>query len=246
VIPKIIWQTHEWEYEDLPLNFKKTSETWQNLNPDWDYKYCSSIDRAVAIKKFDKVLYQYYLFADKVAQSDIWRYVTIYENGGVYADMDSFCVSQLNNYININKKQEVISTNIEDLPTKNNAAITEKKVNNSNFAAIKKSNLIKQIIDEIIQIYTKNNILYIYNDIEKKAYEQGEIRSPSKYLCLKPEIFSNAIVKNKDFVKFGFDVAVHSRDLKTNFDSNFYVNFNGIEIDYLSLCKEQGWKYNYA
>ena len=36
---KIIWQTHKWEYEDLPDLYKKTSKTWQIMNPDWEYRY---------------------------------------------------------------------------------------------------------------------------------------------------------------------------------------------------------------
>ena len=95
MIPKIIWQTHEWEYKDLPHNFNRCIQTWKNLNPEWEYRYHSAIDRAIDVRDFDQELYGYYMFADKVTQSDIWRYVVLYQYGGFYTDMDSFCIMPL-------------------------------------------------------------------------------------------------------------------------------------------------------
>ena len=243
MIPKIIWQTHEWEYEDLPHNFKRVSLTWQNLNPDWEYKYHSAIDRAIEIKKFDKELYEYYMFADKVAQSDIWRYVVTYQHGGVYADMDSFCTVPLNyhikNEINIHALcTEIISpggSTIDGIGT-----TIDEEINNSNFAVIKKSFILKEILDSVKTRYKTKTVFQLYNEIEKES--KFGARVFSNHLWLGSLRFSEIMLKHKNFVKFNFNVAIHSLDVKTKFTSNFDVNYYGRHIDYITLCKSMGWQ----
>jgi hypothetical protein len=95
MIPKIIWQTHEWEYEDLPYDFKMASLTWKNLNPDWQHKYVSKKDREKHIAEYDKNLLRFYNSCDGITQSDIWRYVVLYLHGGVYVDMDTLACGKL-------------------------------------------------------------------------------------------------------------------------------------------------------
>jgi len=52
MIPKIIWQTHEWELEDLPDTFKESVDSWKNMNPTWDYRYTSAIKRLDHIRDY--------------------------------------------------------------------------------------------------------------------------------------------------------------------------------------------------
>jgi len=40
MIPKIVWQTHECKYEDLPEIYKDNAETWKF--DGWDYRYHSA------------------------------------------------------------------------------------------------------------------------------------------------------------------------------------------------------------
>ena len=99
MIPKIIWQTHEWEYEDLPYDYKMASLTWRNLNKDWEYRYVSKKDRERHIREYDSDLLRFYNSCDGITQSDIWRYVALYLHGGVYVDMDTQAVGKLNEVI---------------------------------------------------------------------------------------------------------------------------------------------------
>lgn len=93
-IPKIIWQTHNYEFEDLPDHFKKTAQTWKNLNPGWDYRYVSHTEREKTIKK-NSIFWKYYHTQRPICQADMWRYLVTYEYGGVWADMDSICVKPI-------------------------------------------------------------------------------------------------------------------------------------------------------
>lgn len=112
--PKIIWQSHNWEYKDLPEIYKKTSKTWQVMNPEWDYRYIpntqarSELEKISAdiniLKKFDKK------FNDKeiMQAMDIWREVMVYEHGGLWADMDSICTFPIDRNIENNFDKEMI------------------------------------------------------------------------------------------------------------------------------------------
>lgn len=113
-IQKIIWQTHKWEYEDLPEKFKFQSKTWQEKNKDWEYRYISDKKAYEMIKDYsgewgEDLLDIYKRIVDDgvyhegnggayAHRADLWRYLTIYHYGGIYADMDSICTIPLNNF----------------------------------------------------------------------------------------------------------------------------------------------------
>ena len=44
-IEKIIWQTYETSYDELPGYAKESINTWKHHNPDWDHGYMSGPDR---------------------------------------------------------------------------------------------------------------------------------------------------------------------------------------------------------
>lgn len=87
---KIIWQTHECLYEELPELYKSNSKTWIENFPDWEYRYSSSKDRDSFIEEFYPEYINLYRFIGPgIYRADFWRYLVIYEFGGLYADMDS-------------------------------------------------------------------------------------------------------------------------------------------------------------
>lgn len=93
MIPKTIWQTHEWRYEDLPEIYAENSKIWQKQNPDWKYIYHNSEERRqflivnnflqsqTALVRYDNMF--------KQQQADFWRAAVVYFHGGAYIDMDS-------------------------------------------------------------------------------------------------------------------------------------------------------------
>lgn len=214
MIPKIIWQTQEAEYEDLLPFQKDITHTWKNLNPGWQYRYVSSKQREDHIKKFDEVLYKSYMLSSGVNQADIWRLVVTYEYGGFYADMDSVCTMPLDNLISKSYKNEDMICSSIGFQVENNW------VNNSNFAAIKNSKIIKLIIDKVI--------LTCKELIDKRYY--SIFKDPGTLAWLN---FCNTVLENKNDICFRDDYFLHSKDFKESFDMDYEILYNGKKINYL-------------
>ena len=88
MIPKIVWQTHECKYEDLPEMYKDNAETWKF--DGWDYRYHSASQRKRFIEKhFPEYLYIYENIKFGIYKADFWRLLVLYKFGGLYADIDS-------------------------------------------------------------------------------------------------------------------------------------------------------------
>jgi len=88
MIPRIVWQTHESSYDDLPDLYKDNSQTYKNLG--WEYIYHSALDRELFITEhFPEYLHLYLHIGPGIYRADLWRYLVLYKYGGFYADIDS-------------------------------------------------------------------------------------------------------------------------------------------------------------
>jgi hypothetical protein len=101
VIPKIIWQTYECSYDELPDLAKSYTQTWKNKNPNYEYRYFSNEDRRKFIVSLgDKEWIDLYDASPLgVIKAEIFRYLVIYEFGGIYVDMDTECISPIDSWI---------------------------------------------------------------------------------------------------------------------------------------------------
>jgi hypothetical protein len=223
MIPKIIWQTHEWEYQDLPEVFKKTSYTWRNLNPEWEYRYFSGKDREYFISEHYPLLLETYLEPTpfepiKVRQADIWRYCIVHKHGGVYADMDSVCIKSLDHMLEKYNNEDL-------LVLQRNMHLENKDVHNCNFAGIKNSKLLKDIIDDLYQT-TKLN----------KFYPTGaDATSLDTWIAFSK--YAQHIVDG-----LFFDASNPSLDYKTEF-KDFLINYYGEEMRYSEYINRKGLDY---
>lgn len=95
MIPKIIWQTHEYEYDGLPDTWLRNSNSWKEMNPGYDYRYISARARKKMMAEFG-YLAEYEKLKNPRQKSELWRYITLLKYGGFYVDMDSICLSPLN------------------------------------------------------------------------------------------------------------------------------------------------------
>ena len=100
-IPKIIWQTHEQEYDYLSEEVKELTKSWKKLNPDYEYKYMSSSDRnKFVLENYGEEWFN--IFIDlpfNVMRANIWRYMVINTYGGVYVDIDTICKKPISYWI---------------------------------------------------------------------------------------------------------------------------------------------------
>ena len=222
MIPKIIWQTYDTKYEDLPAFQKNIISTWQALNPGWEYNYADAEQRAKDVKNFDKYLYWLYSNVNKILQANIWRYMIVYQNGGFYADMDSVCITPLDEVINkYYNSEDMICTE---------RGYQCSVVNNSNFAAIKNSKILDLILKDTItesKLIIKSMENYIDENTGKIIY--------SGYF------FSNRVLEKNKSVCYPQDYFIHSKDLKDDFDLMYKIIYNGKEITYKDLFIEKNF-----
>lgn len=233
MIPKIVWQTHEWEYENLPPNFKSASLTWKNLNPEWEYRYVDAAERAKQVESFDSTFYLFYRHMDKTSQADLWRYITVYQNGGVYSDMDSICSKPLDYTLRkIKQNTEILVTPIGD----------DGVVNNSNFGAKKESTILGDILDQIYVLPQKVSLTSVLNMVDRDFTLVEAIQHQIK---LHPKDFSSVVLNNKEITSFEYVGPIHTSDIK-NLDyrvpESFVVDFYGEPKLYIDLAAEHGWK----
>ena len=93
MIPKIIWQTYEVSFDELPQYIKDCAQTWKDNNPEWEYRYVDAKERdKFVLNNFDQEWYNIFTkLPYGVLKADIWRYMIMYIYGGVYADLDTLC-----------------------------------------------------------------------------------------------------------------------------------------------------------
>ena len=221
MIPKLIWQTHEAPADDLKAFEKNAANTWNFLNATWTHKYVDGEQRALDIQDYDPELTEIYLRLSKTTQSDLWRYVKLYQEGGVYADMDSVCVKPLDDFMDeFYAGQEMVCTGIGE-------NVGENQVNCANFAAVKNSKILKDILDSIKSQY---QVLMVEDTIDELFQNQS----------LPWNTFCETVMANQDDVLFGFNCESHSSELKIEF-SDYDVYYNGQTYRYLNLAKLQDW-----
>lgn len=104
MIPKIIWQTYESNYEELDQKAIDYSNSFKELNPDWEYIYVSGKEREEFIlKNFGKEWHNIYLsYKTNVCRADLWRYMCLYIYGGLYSDLDILCKKPIDSWLDIN------------------------------------------------------------------------------------------------------------------------------------------------
>jgi len=111
MINKTIWQTYESEYDELPDKAKECVESWKSLNPDWEFKYVSGKERAIFVEEHFgeewKNIYTSYKL--DVLRSDLWRYMCLYINGGLYTDLDMICKKPIESWLKTDSKFVVSS-----------------------------------------------------------------------------------------------------------------------------------------
>lgn len=102
MIQKKIWQTYRVPYDQLPDYARRAAETWQELNPDWEYHYLSDEDVLDFVQlNFGSKFVD--IFQNKcpvgVMRADIWRVMAVYINGGIYTDLDTYCKAPIDSWL---------------------------------------------------------------------------------------------------------------------------------------------------
>lgn len=108
MIPKIIWQTYEVPFYQLPEYIKIYPQTWIDNNPSWEYRYMDSKERDIfVLNNFDSEWYKIFTSLPYgVLKADIWRHMVLSVYGGIYADLDTICKAPIETWL----KQDMNTT----------------------------------------------------------------------------------------------------------------------------------------
>lgn len=94
-IPRIIHQI----YEDLagpPSPLVKISQSWKELNPEWEYRFWNKNDINMFLETYyPELIHIYRAFPYDVQRWDAIRYLILYKIGGLYVDMDYECTENI-------------------------------------------------------------------------------------------------------------------------------------------------------
>ena len=204
--------------------------TWKNLNPTWEYRYISAAERAQQVRDYSEEAYLFYSFTNKVTQADLWRYIVLFKNGGVYADMDSVCSSPLDYaFKEVPLNTQFISTNLNE----------SKKVNNANFGCVKISEVLEKLLVKILEQYRNIKMARVLSTI---FHGQSFEEAINCLLFTGPDLYSS-IVLDSPHVWFDYTGAVHTKDIKDNPDymPKQIVDYYGDRRSYLRLIQEHDW-----
>lgn len=98
-IPRVIYQT--WKTKNLPIEVQNVRAKIIEKNPTYEMVLYDDNDIEEFIKNnFDSRIFNAYKqLAVGAAKADLWRYLILYKNGGVYLDIDSDITGNLDNIV---------------------------------------------------------------------------------------------------------------------------------------------------
>ncbi len=93
-IPKVLHQT--WKTRQLPAEFAGFHRSWQCCHPDWQFRIYDDADcRQLVAAHYPTLLGLYDAYPTNVQRADLFRYLVVHLQGGVYADVDMECLKPL-------------------------------------------------------------------------------------------------------------------------------------------------------
>jgi len=106
-IPKIIYQT--FKSNELSAHMFNNARSFIDLNPEYRYEYYDDNRMIDYVNNYDcgdfgftnsDLRKAFNSIAVAAGKADLWRYLILYETGGVYADIDAECIKPLMSIIN--------------------------------------------------------------------------------------------------------------------------------------------------
>lgn len=143
-IPKIIWQTNYTNNVSLPVYLNYLFNRLMSL--DYEYRYTSTEGRLEYLKENStpEIVAAYEQLINGASQADLWRLVVLYNEGGLYMDIDAHFIWPLN---------KIIEPEYEEL------FLATKDYVSNYFIAVQKGNkVLKDTIDLVVKNIQTENI----------------------------------------------------------------------------------------
>lgn len=97
-IPRKIWQTYK--SKQLPYPARQCQLTWLQKNPNYEYHFFDDedIEKYIRNQWDDRTLTFFKALPVGAMKADLWRYLIVTTEGGVYSDIDSVCCKPINSW----------------------------------------------------------------------------------------------------------------------------------------------------
>lgn len=97
-IPQIIHQS--WKSADLPESFIRFSQSWKSKNPGFEYRLWTDEDNDDLVALHYPQFREFYASLPKaIMRADMVRALYLHRHGGVYADLDTWCLRPIDGFI---------------------------------------------------------------------------------------------------------------------------------------------------
>lgn len=97
-IPKKIWQTYKTKQLSYPA--REAQSTWLKKNPKYEYIFFDDedIEKYIRNQWDDRTLAFFKALPVGAMKADLWRYLIVTTEGGVYSDIDSVCCREITSW----------------------------------------------------------------------------------------------------------------------------------------------------
>lgn len=101
-IPRVMFQT--WDTQDLSPEALMLTQSWRTLNPHYSWCLFDENDRRDFIAKHfgERISSVYCRIIPGAYKADLFRFSILYHFGGVFIDLDSICVTEIDNFLDEN------------------------------------------------------------------------------------------------------------------------------------------------
>jgi mannosyltransferase OCH1-like enzyme len=142
-----------WKTRSLPPRFEQYHASWQKFNPDLkQHFYDDATSRDLVRTKFPEYLDVYDDYTFGVQRADLFRFLVVYEYGGLYADVDMECLRNLDCFFSLDGATFCVEGYLTETRKTQLGYRHPIQVANCVFMAEPRHPFIRRVIDTIISL----------------------------------------------------------------------------------------------
>ena len=114
--PKILHQT--WQSYEMPSPIAMCVESMRRVNPGWEHRFTTDADWSAAMNGHEIIDWKsLQRFPTGILKADVFRCVVLYENGGIYSDVDMLALRPLDSLLQAAMESGLVAEDTEMILT---------------------------------------------------------------------------------------------------------------------------------
>lgn len=152
MIPKVIHQIWYQGEENIPPKHSAFHKQWKIMHSNWIHKFWDETSMLQLLSKYPKYLNTYQEMKLMHQKIDFFKYVLLFDQGGVYVDMDTIPLKPIDGLLNKYSDAEVIVSYIP-IDSLESLIISgrTKMVNNGIIMSIRKHHFLFHLLEDIVK-----------------------------------------------------------------------------------------------